>query len=209
MPWSLERRDSQWCVIKDSDGSSAGCHDSRADAIKQQRALYANESRMASIYAELDAQPDPEPPLEVVAQPALAASALSPLAAELVGLLLKDEREKSLVASMADSQSLISRQLDEAREDRKALVAALTSMGSPTINMPEPVVNVHVPEAKVDVHVPAPEVSVQAPDVHVNVPAANITVQPANVVMPEKQKTVTFERDPLTREITRAEVTEE
>lgn len=49
MPWSLEKRDGKTCVIKTSDGSVAGCHASRADAIKQQRALYAKEGRMASM----------------------------------------------------------------------------------------------------------------------------------------------------------------
>lgn len=165
MPWKLESRNGQVCVIKESDGSVAGCHDSRADAIKHQRAMYAQEARMASMYGELDARPDPVP----VVAPALAASSLSPLAAELVGLLLKDEREKSLVASMADSQSLISQQLHEAREDRQALVAALGRMGSPTIHVPAPEVNVHVPQAQVDVHVPAAEVTVNVPDVNVTV----------------------------------------
>ena len=43
MPWSIQRRDGKYCVIKDSDGSSAGCHSTRVKALKQQRALYANE----------------------------------------------------------------------------------------------------------------------------------------------------------------------
>lgn len=52
MPWRIERREGRYCVIKEDDGSSAGCHDSRTDAIKQQRALYAQE-RTASITAAL------------------------------------------------------------------------------------------------------------------------------------------------------------
>jgi hypothetical protein len=35
--------DGKFCVIKDSDGSTAGCHDTREDAIAQLRALYAAE----------------------------------------------------------------------------------------------------------------------------------------------------------------------
>lgn len=209
MPWALSQREGKWCVVKEGESSpvAGGCHGSRADAIKHQRALYANESRMASIYSELDAQPDhvPETPLEVAA-PALAASALSPLAAELVGLLLKDEREKSLVASMADSQSLISQQLSEAREDRQALVAALGRMGAPTINLPAPEVNVNVPPAEINFTAPAPEVTVNVPaaEVTVNSPDVNVTVE----APPSAQKTVTFERDPLTHQVTKAEVTE-
>lgn len=205
MPWSLERRDSKWCVIKDSDGSSAGCHDSRADAIKQQRALYANESRMASMYDELDAQPDPIP--EVAAQPMVvaASSSLSPFAAELVGMLLKDDREKSLVASMADQQA---QARQEAAEDRRALVAALQMLGSPVVNVPAPEVNVTVPEAQIHVSVPAPEVTYTAPDVHVDVAAPNVTVRPEIVMPTPPTKKVTFERDPLTQQVTGAEVTE-
>ena len=206
MPWQLERRDGKWCVINESSGSSDGSHDSRADAIKHQRALYASEARVASMYAELDAMPDPVLEPVAVAAPA-ALSALSPLASELVGLLLKDEREKSLVASMADSQSLISQQLHEAREDRQALVAALSRMGSPTINVPAPEVNVHVPQTQVDVHVPASEVTVNVPDVNVSVDAPQVTVRP-QINLPSVQKTVTFERDPLTQQVTKAEVTE-
>lgn len=207
MPWQLERRDEGWCVIKESDGSSEGCHGSRADAIKQQRALYANESRVASMYAELDARPDPVPVVALEPASALAASALSPLATELVGLLLKDEREKSLVASMADSQAQLVRQQAEQAEERQALVAALTRMGQPIINVPAAEVTVTVPETQVSVNVPAPEVTVNVPDVNVTVAAPEVTVRP-EINLPSVQKTVTFERDPLTQQVTKAEVTE-
>jgi hypothetical protein len=40
MPYNIEKRGEQWCVV--SDTKTHGCHDSRADAIKQQRALYKN-----------------------------------------------------------------------------------------------------------------------------------------------------------------------
>ncbi len=206
MPWSLEHRTEGWCVIKESDSSVAGCHDTRADAIKQQRALYANESRMASMYDELDAQPDPmvEQMQSQIHLPASTSSALSPFAAELVGLLMKDDREKSLVASMVDSQAQARL---EAAEDRRALVAALQTLGSPVVNVPAPEVTVNVPESQINVTVPESVVNVTVPDVHVNVPAPNVTVRP-EIVMPSAQKTVTFERDPLTEQITRAEVTE-
>jgi hypothetical protein len=207
MPWQLELRDGKHCVVKKGESSPVpgGCHESRADAIKHQRALYANESRMASMYAELDARPDPEP--VAVEQPA---SGMSAVTAEIMALLLREEKERSLVASVAESQSLISQQFAEAAAERQALVAALGRMGSPTINLPPAEVNVNVPAAEVNFTVPPAEVNVTVESPTVHVPAAQITVQPAdvNVVLPERQKTVTFERDPLTQQVTKAEVTE-
>src|SRR6187399_991433 len=129
MPWSLDRRSEGWCVVKESDGSVAGCHDTRAGAIKQQRALYANESRMASMYDELDAQPD-----EIVEPMVAAVQQTSPVMAEILALLARDQQEKSLVASVAEHQAVISQQFQEAAAERQALVAALGRMGSPTIN---------------------------------------------------------------------------
>jgi 2'-5' RNA ligase len=48
VPWSVGKRGSKWCVVKDDDGKVEGCHDSSAAAIKQQRALYASESMAAN-----------------------------------------------------------------------------------------------------------------------------------------------------------------
>lgn len=47
MPWSIEKRGSKYCVIKDDDGHNQGCHDSRAQAERQRRALYASEEASA------------------------------------------------------------------------------------------------------------------------------------------------------------------
>jgi hypothetical protein len=207
VPWSLEQRDGKYCVVKQGESSPVpgGCHPDRASAIKHQRALYANESRMASMYDELDAQPVEVPQLIAPEPQPVVASALSPFAAELVGMLLKDDREKSLVASMVDSQA---QARQEAAEDRRALVAALQTLGSPVVNVPASEVSVHVPAAEVSVNVPPAEVNftVSPAEVNVHVPpaAVNVTVEaPAPV-----QKTVTLERDPLTREVIKAEVTE-
>lgn len=59
MPWSIENRDGQYCVVKDGDGSTVKCHASRADAVKHQRALYANEpsARTASLSAVAPLKP--------------------------------------------------------------------------------------------------------------------------------------------------------
>jgi hypothetical protein len=51
MPWNISKREGKYCVVKVGASSPVpgGCHASRADAIKHQRALYANEPRMASM----------------------------------------------------------------------------------------------------------------------------------------------------------------
>jgi len=53
MPWSVEKRGDNWCVVKEGETApiKGGCHASRSDALKHQRALYANEpsARRASI----------------------------------------------------------------------------------------------------------------------------------------------------------------
>lgn len=207
MPWNIERREGRYCVIKQADGSSAGCHDSRTDAIKQQRALYANESRMASMYDELDSRPEDYGWVEPEPEPVIPGSTLSPFAAELVGMILKDEREKSLTASLAKSMDAISERMASEKEERGALVAALSQIGQPVINLPAPEVRVEVPAPEVKVNVEAPQVTVQAPEVHVDVPPANITVRP-EINLPSSTKTITFERDPLTGQVSKADVTE-
>ena len=48
MPWRIEHRGDEWCVIKESDDSNEGCHDTEAEAKKHMAALYANESEAAT-----------------------------------------------------------------------------------------------------------------------------------------------------------------
>ena len=43
-PWHIEKRSDKYCVIKDSDGSNAGCHDTRKEAEDHMSALYASEN---------------------------------------------------------------------------------------------------------------------------------------------------------------------
>ena len=209
MPWSIEKRESRWCVIKQGDGSVEGCHDSRTDAIKQQRALYANESRMASMYAELDALPIEELvdlAQEVVQAPSesVPESTLSPFATELVGLILKDEREKSLTASLAQSMDAIAERMAAEKMERSALVAALSQIGQPVINVPAPEIHVDVPTPEVKVDVQAPEVTVNVPEAKFEIPTPEVTV---NVEAPASTRTVTFERD-VTGRLSKAEIAE-
>jgi HK97 family phage prohead protease len=43
-PWHIEEQDGKFCVIKDSDGTTEDCHDTREEAMAHMRALYASES---------------------------------------------------------------------------------------------------------------------------------------------------------------------
>lgn len=43
-PYRIQKRDGQFCVIG-PNGKQHGCHDTRTDALAQQRALYANEGK--------------------------------------------------------------------------------------------------------------------------------------------------------------------
>jgi len=52
MPWSIENRSGEFCVIKDSDGEVEGCHGSRSDAIAQIAALNASENKSANYIKE-------------------------------------------------------------------------------------------------------------------------------------------------------------
>jgi hypothetical protein len=216
MPWHLENRDGKVCVIKDADGSVAGCHDSRTDAIKQQRALYANEARMASMYSELDAQPEEEygwvEPKNGSAPPAPAlvgdfsAAALSPRAAELVEIILNEEREKHLTASLTRAMDVLAQRMESEKEERTALVAAISQISNPVVHVAAPEITVEAaPTPEVKVEVAAPEVTIQPPDI--NVAAPEVTVRP-QFNLPQRSKTVTFERDPLTNQVTKAEVVE-
>lgn len=195
MPWSLKQRDGKWCVIKDSDGSEAGCHSSRTDAIKQQRALYAQESRVAAMYAELDAedQETVESYVEEVVE--------SKPSSELVKIEIGKE-QTALTAALLDRMDAMSQREALTTE---AIVAALHAIGTR-----ENVVNVAAP--------PAPNVTVEAPpaaevkvDVHVpeqETPEVNLTVNPIVQPAEKEKRTVTFVRD-YTGRIEGAEIAEE
>lgn len=43
MPWRIERRNNQYCVIKETDNATVACHKTRSKALRHQRALYASE----------------------------------------------------------------------------------------------------------------------------------------------------------------------
>jgi len=45
MPWKIEQRDGQFCVIKEGDGDVEGCHETEELAKAQMAALYASEDK--------------------------------------------------------------------------------------------------------------------------------------------------------------------
>lgn len=45
MPYDIVKRKEKFCVVKAADGKTMGCHDTRDDALDQQRALYAAERK--------------------------------------------------------------------------------------------------------------------------------------------------------------------
>jgi len=62
-PWHIEERGDEFCVIKDDDNSTAGCHPTREAAEAQLRALYANESAEPEAEEKADEEKVIEPPV--------------------------------------------------------------------------------------------------------------------------------------------------
>ena len=42
MPWKVAKRGTKWVVVKADTGKVVGTHDSKAEAVKHLRAIYAN-----------------------------------------------------------------------------------------------------------------------------------------------------------------------
>lgn len=189
MPWSIEVRDDEWCVIKDDDGSVAGCHASRAQALAQQRALYAQESRTASGngHPVLLEMPAPQAAkVELVSVPHPLDEVLVASVGEISERLVRTEEV------LAAALSAIGKMVEEMQHDRESFRQALTAAAQQptpevTVNVPEPIVNVNVPEASVNV-APAPA------------PVVNVTI-------PAQRKTITFKRD-YTGQVEAAEIEE-
>lgn len=60
MPWRIEKQGAKHCVIKESDGSTVHCHDTREQAMAQMRALYASEGKS---FTYLDLESEEQPPM--------------------------------------------------------------------------------------------------------------------------------------------------
>lgn len=71
MPWHIQARDGQFCVVKDSDDSTEACHDTEEKAKRHMAALYASENRapIESRSASVGEVNFPERTIEVLAVP--------------------------------------------------------------------------------------------------------------------------------------------
>ena len=190
MPWSIVVRDDEWCVVKDDDGTNEGCHASRAQALAQQRALYAQEAKTASANGHPVRLEVPAPQaaqVEIVSVPHPLDEVLVASVGEISERLVRTEE---ILASAVDA---LGKMVEEMQHDRETFREALTAAAQ----QPTPEVTVNVPEQPVVV----------------NVPEASVNVAPApapvvNIEMPASHKTVTFTRN-LQGEIEQAEIVEE
>jgi hypothetical protein len=182
MPWSIERRQDEWCVIN-PDGSSAGCHATRERALRQQRALYAQESSTASVEN---------------GAPAVKVELSSDTAARDTALVASMEALTDTLSQVVDALAAV---VETQNADRDAFTQALTAAA----NRPEP-------EAPV-VHVTVPDIILpEQPTINVHVPKTKILIPNAptpvvNVTMPGTKKTVKFTRN-LNGEVEQAEIEE-
>jgi hypothetical protein len=192
MPWSIRRKEDEWCVIKDDDGSSAGCHATRERALRQQRALYAQEAQTASVAPEENGGPMR---VEIAAA---TTSADEALLASISALTERLEKADEVMTAMVDALGKV---VETQNADRAALTQALTAAA----NQPEPVVNVYVPEIVVPEQPPA-TVNVHVPKSKIMIPASPTPI--VNITMPGSKKTVKFTRN-LNGEVESADIVEE
>lgn len=52
MPWKIEKREDEYCVVKEADGEVEGCHPTKPEAEAQQAALYASENKEGTMTKE-------------------------------------------------------------------------------------------------------------------------------------------------------------
>jgi hypothetical protein len=108
------------------------------------------------------------------------------------------ERLQSTEELMGQVVEALAKVVDAQNVDRQAFQDALTAAA----NRPEPeppVVNITIPE----IIVPTPTVNVHVPKTKLLVPAPVVNVQ-----LPGTKRTVKFDRDPLTGQVSQAEIEE-
>ena len=207
MPWHIEKKGDEFCVIKDSDGSSAGCHPSREKANAQMRALYSKEPSVnASL--ELDTNdlfesfvpaartqefyiPPPQTRIEVDSGATEMVEALAASVEQLAERLVSaEERNTELLEAVKALRESLG-------NDHSALVASLSEMTeaiTAAVSI-QPEIHVQVPEFPAFPEIPAPVVNVKPPEV-------NVTVEQP------RSRSVNITRDPLTGMIASADISE-
>jgi predicted protein tyrosine phosphatase len=198
MPWAIEHRGDEWCVVKEEGGKVEGCHASRDRALAQQRALYATEKEMTAAVVH-----PPTPRYEIAAAPQrIEVTTTDPvvgeaLVAAIENVSLRLQKTEDLVARALE---VMERIVVAQNVDREAFTAALTA----SVNN-ERVITVNVPDILIPEQPPA-TVNVHVPKSKILIPAQPTPV--VNVTMPGSRKTVKFTRN-LNGEVEQAEIQEE
>jgi hypothetical protein len=186
MPYTIEQRGDEWCVIKESDGKSMGCHASRSRAVAQQRALYANEPSLSA------STENGQPPVKIEFS-SVKEDVAPALIASIEAITERLKRNEEALRHVTDTMERIAETIVA---DREELTRVLTAAVQAPPAQP-PVVNVTVPEQ------PAPHVEVNVPEL--SQPDVHVVVE----AQPSKPRKVVFERDPLTGSVSKAEISEE
>ena len=142
MPWHVEQNhdgcpDSKpYAVIKDSDGSVAGCHETREQADDQVAALYANEDEMSANVAHKSQE-------QIDGQAAAYAEILEakddPFVAEFIELASRPMTEEQIAAAASAVGTFIVNMSPEKLAEFKAYLEAVRSGDEPAplIEMPD------------------------------------------------------------------------
>ena len=199
MPYVIKKRDNQYCVESTTSGKTHGCHDTRADAIKQQRALHKNappgeEAAQAAetLQEVVDAAPDYEairPSEETVTMTAVKNGspvndfALLRLALKRSEAVVEKEVEKSVSIAMgladpevaAQTVAVIGHLADRLRTaelNQAALVDALQSVAADSTASRGALLEALSGITERLAEAPQVNVTVPTPDVYVNVEQA-------------------------------------
>ncbi len=130
MPWKIEKRDGEFCVIKTDSGENEGCHATRTEANNHMAALYASESSKevpmeekfmdeyrpyggATTFEELQAQQD-------AAEAAWAVRDLTYQFQDMVGNIMVDESIDDKGAAVVALSNEFSDRVEKAAEGAKS-----------------------------------------------------------------------------------------
>lgn len=179
MPWEVRAREDEWCVYKVGEDKPVGCHASRARAVDQQRALYAQESTTASGNGVAVRSIEiPPPRIDFLVEKDERMDAIPALVAAVEAIAHRIQKTEEVLGAVAEQ---IAKAAEVYEQDRAEFVRSLTA--AMQVKPEAPVVNVSVPEQA-------------SPVVRVDVPQQPAPV--VNVTLPEskpKTKNVTIRRD--------------
>lgn len=123
MPWKIEERDSEFCVIKEADGEVEGCHDSHEKAVAQLGALNASEEKESETKAHVEVYDDGcSPSVVVVNEPPTGPTSFTDLEAKQEAIEAAIE-----VETLANQFRMMTRNImsDPSIDDKGAAVQSL------------------------------------------------------------------------------------